>query len=819
MTNKDIPRTAGALLAALLAVGAGCNGVADAPGAMDAPEAHAREHAVTTADFKLMTYNIKNAYASNPHLGDPSMVDFADTIVAEDPDVVALQEIASLASGDYYDGSAWRDYDNIYYEQQVRTLSELTGMPYYAFTGAGDRAHAGYLDIWDATMGVSARTGVAILSKHPFVGDPEIIDLLRDEGNAALYPLTASNREAILKVTVELPAGSGTMLTDIYSVHLSSDTIRRSEQGHDIDRIAHPTRPAFLMGDMNARKSELDTLPGWSNPNSGSPEYLAYPSWAPTKQIDWILHRNIKTLLSLDEYVAGGTDSDHQAWVVEYLILAQCPVFDPASPADNFCDIATCPLCLAGQGDCDSDMECAPGLVCSTDAGAAYGLPATYEVCEIPPATVTVPALIQETFPSTGPASIYPLSHTYAIEVTTADTYSVKLRYATTASNRFATLYVDGRPAARKLLLEDTGSWSAFDETTFKHIPLAAGDHVLQIQLDGDGVNVDWVDVFASNNGPFGQIPWPMPAFIQAEHFNVGGASAATPGNAGGVYRFGEDIDVYTKESHLQAEGGYRVIFAPNDWAEYNVEVEEADSFKLSLRYATAFAVGTRVRVSVNGVNVTNHHTLPLTFSSGTPGYATFVFPEEIAFGAGVSTVRITSTGSGGFSLDTLSFHKEWTGPVPGVPWPVPGIVEAENYDLVGAWSDTTSGNDGSVLRWEDVDLWFGASNIGNDHFVWQTAAGEWLEYTIEVEATDTYDIKVRYATTFAGKSVSFLCDGVPITGSIALTPTCGWGSDGSCWNFATAANVPMSAGTHVLRLVMNTGLHNVDYIKIEPSP
>jgi endonuclease/exonuclease/phosphatase family metal-dependent hydrolase len=815
MTNKDIPHTGGALLAVLLAAGAGCSSDAD----LSAAALQTQEHAVLTPDFKLMTYNIKNAYASNPHLGDPSMADFADTIVAEDPDVVALQEIASLGSGDYYDGSPWRDYDNIYYEQQIRTLSELTGMPYYAFSATGDRAHAGYIDIWDATMGVSARTGVGILSKYPFVGDPEIIDLARDENNATIFPITASNRDAIVKVTVELPADGGTMLADIYSVHLSSDPIRRSEQGHDIDRLAHPTRPAFLMGDMNARKDELDTLPGWLDPRIGSGEYLAYPSWDPEKQIDWILYRNIQAFLTLDAYVAGGTDSDHQAWIVAPLILAQCATFDPASPANNFCDIAPCPLCLAGQGDCDSAVECAPGLVCSTDAGAAYGLPADYDVCEIPPATITVPQRIQETFPSTGPASIYPLSHTYAIEVTTEDTYSVKLRYATTATNRFATLYVDGRPHARKLLLEDTGAWSTFAETTFKHLPLAAGNHVLQIQLDGDGVNVDWVDVFVSNIGPFGQIPWTMPAFIQAEDFNVGGASAATAGNAGGVYRFGEDLDVYTKESHLQDEGGYRVVFGPGDWAEYNVDAEEADSFRLSLRYATAFGAGARVRVSVDGVNASSSLTLPQTFSGGAPAYETFVFPDEIAFDEGVSTVRITSTGTAGFSLDTLSFAREWTGPVPGVPWPVPGIIEAENYDLVDAWSDATSGNDGSVLRWEDVDLWFGASNIGNDHFVWATAAGEWLEYTIDVAATDTYDIQVRYATTFAGKSVSFLCDGAPITGSIALAPTCGWGSDGTCWAIATASGVAMSAGTHVLRLVMNTGLHNVDYIDIETSP
>ena len=39
--------------------------------------------------------------------------------------------------------------------------------------------------------------------------------------------------------------------------------------------------------------------------------------------------------------------------------------------------------CEAGEGDCDPG-QCADGLVCATDVGPQYGLPANYDVCELP---------------------------------------------------------------------------------------------------------------------------------------------------------------------------------------------------------------------------------------------------------------------------------------------------------------------------------------------------------------------------------------------------------------------------------------------------
>lgn len=50
--------------------------------------------------------------------------------------------------------------------------------------------------------------------------------------------------------------------------------------------------------------------------------------------------------------------------------------------ADGFCT-PSCP-CGVGGGDCDSDAECMPGLVCGTNNGRDFGQPADWDMCVRP---------------------------------------------------------------------------------------------------------------------------------------------------------------------------------------------------------------------------------------------------------------------------------------------------------------------------------------------------------------------------------------------------------------------------------------------------
>jgi len=63
-----------------------------------------------------------------------------------------------------------------------------------------------------------------------------------------------------------------------------------------------------------------------------------------------------------------------------YYWKPDCPAFIPGPDA---CTDPNCP-CGEGQGDCDSDAECEPGLVCVHNVGADYGWPWSRDVCEQP---------------------------------------------------------------------------------------------------------------------------------------------------------------------------------------------------------------------------------------------------------------------------------------------------------------------------------------------------------------------------------------------------------------------------------------------------
>jgi hypothetical protein len=65
------------------------------------------------------------------------------------------------------------------------------------------------------------------------------------------------------------------------------------------------------------------------------------------------------------------------------LYTEAAPAFNEFAPDTAYCNDPNFP-CDLGEGDCDNDSQCKGGLVCGSDNGPLYGLPATYDVCERP---------------------------------------------------------------------------------------------------------------------------------------------------------------------------------------------------------------------------------------------------------------------------------------------------------------------------------------------------------------------------------------------------------------------------------------------------
>ena len=146
--------------------------------------------------------------------------------------------------------------------------------------------------------------------------------------------------------------------------------------------------------------------------------------------------------------------------------------------------------------------------------------------------------------------------------------------------------------------------------------------------------------------------------------------------------------------------------------------------------------------------------------------------------------------------------------PYDGEPWQVPGVIEAEDFDLGGegiGYHDEDSANQGGQYRPEEgVDISITEDGAGSQYQVDWTTSGEWLQYTVEVLDTGIYTIIIReglvnYAT---GNGVFHLeMDGVNITGELQTYTGVFWWQG---YSTVTVPDVPLVQGVHELRLVMD---------------
>jgi endo-1,4-beta-D-glucanase Y/predicted RNA-binding Zn ribbon-like protein len=145
--------------------------------------------------------------------------------------------------------------------------------------------------------------------------------------------------------------------------------------------------------------------------------------------------------------------------------------------------------------------------------------------------------------------------------------------------------------------------------------------------------------------------------------------------------------------------------------------------------------------------------------------------------------------------------------PYGGTPQTIPGVIEAEKYDLGGqgiAYNETTTANQGGAFRTtEAVDV----EPYGTGFNVGYIVTNEWLEYTVNVTA-GTYKIDANVAATAAGKNFRLELDGTTIA-TFSVPNTGGWAT----FQLSTVNNVVLTEGQKVLRLFATTTDFNVDKI------
>jgi hypothetical protein len=152
--------------------------------------------------------------------------------------------------------------------------------------------------------------------------------------------------------------------------------------------------------------------------------------------------------------------------------------------------------------------------------------------------------------------------------------------------------------------------------------------------------------------------------------------------------------------------------------------------------------------------------------------------------------------------------------PYSGTPIEIPGVIEPGLYDIfeggIGqniTYVDVSQNNEGDFRTNEYVDA---ATDTNEGSFIGWISAGEWVEYTIDVQTAGNYDVSFRYASGNAsgGGPFHFEVEGKKISSdiSVSATSTENW----STWSTATASNIELNEGVQVLRLFFTNGEFNL---------
>lgn len=175
--------------------------------------------------------------------------------------------------------------------------------------------------------------------------------------------------------------------------------------------------------------------------------------------------------------------------------------------------------------------------------------------------------------------------------------------------------------------------------------------------------------------------------------------------------------------------------------------------------------------------------------------------------------IKIVATDNEGNTTELL---KSFTVNVSQTPYnnlvhQIPGKIEFEEYDLGGngfAYKDDSEGkeNENTFRNEDDVDM-EECSDVGGGFNIGFATAGEWLEYTVNVQNTGDYSIDLRTSCDGTDRTITLSIDGTTITQDISIPNTSGW----QTWTTVNVPKVSLVEGKHVLRATIGA----TDYVNL----
>lgn len=242
------------------------------------------------AALRVMTFNIA--------AGNGSLARIAETIREADVDIAGLQEV----------DVAWSERSA--FVGQADSLARLLGM---------EVRFAPIYRIANADPSKPPREfGVALLSRHPFVG---FTNRAITRHSTVTPDAPPAPMPGLLDATVNV---HGTRVR-AFVTHLdyrADPAVRRTQVGETLRALGNDTVTAtLLIGDLNAPPDAPELAPlrarfrdAWASDTGG----YSYPAAAPTKRIDYVLYSGALSVRSA--HVRATRASDHLPVVAEFTL-------------------------------------------------------------------------------------------------------------------------------------------------------------------------------------------------------------------------------------------------------------------------------------------------------------------------------------------------------------------------------------------------------------------------------------------------------------------------------------------------------------------
>ena len=408
----------------------------------------------------------------------------------------------------------------------------------------------------------------------------------------------------------------------------------------------------------------------------------------------------------------------------------------------------------------------------------------------------------------------------YTVDVATTGQYQLDLRVATPYSGRQLRVNLDGTDVTGLINLPNTGGWTAW-QTVSTTATLSAGQHVLRVSVVVGGLNFNWMDFYETGGTPTVATPTVTPAGGTFSNSVTVSLQTTTPGAT--IYYTTDGSTpstasaVYTSSFMLTADATVNAYAVASGYTDSPIASADFTVTAATPTVATptispaggTFSDSVTVTLDTTTAGATIHYTTdgttPSTASGVYTGSFTLTADATVSAFAVASGYDDSAMASADFTVTTSSSGQQ---PYGGSPWPVPGTIEAEDYDIGGeavAYHDRNAGNNGAVYRTDDVDIW---RSDTEGYYTGANATGDWLEYTVDVATTGQYQLDLRVATPYSGRQLRVNLDGTDVTGLINLPNTGGW----TAWQ-TVSTTATLSAGQHVLRVSVVVGGLNFNWM------